>query len=204
MRQIREWQRSRCIPRRNLEAEALGAPVAETPGHISVMIAPFAEAVLASDTELLQKVREYLEPRRLLTTQVHIVSPRYVSFGIQLTLVLKPDMYEDPARSAAIQALQEFYDPLTGGENGEGWLFGRSAYVSELYQLLDTLPGIDYVTRSMDPQTNQPLDEFTADPSRALRNEQGDLIAIKLQPNELIDPAQLTFNLTIQRPQGQS
>jgi len=92
---------------------------------------------------------------------------------------------------------------LTGGENGEGWLFGRSAYVSEVYQLLDTLPGIDYVTRSMDSHTNLPLDEFTADPNRALRNAQGDLIAIKLQPNELIDPAQISFNLIIQPPQGQ-
>jgi hypothetical protein len=42
-------------------------------------------------------------------------------------------------------ALEAFLDPWTGGPDGDGWPFGRDVYVSELYQLLEATPGIDYV-----------------------------------------------------------
>jgi len=107
------------------------------------------------------------------------------------------NLYEDTARISAIKALKQFLDPLAGGETREGWPFGRNVFVSEIYQLLDTLPGIDYVSKTIDPQTNLPLDEFEADASRLLRNEQGDLVAVEIQPDELIDIQRMTFDLRI-------
>ena len=46
-------------------------------------------------------------------------------------------IYEDVARVEIIKALKNFLHPLTGGADHSGWPFGRSVYVSEIYQLLD-------------------------------------------------------------------
>lgn len=266
--------RARCLPRRNLESENESASSNDKPGHMSVVIVPDSAAVNpAPSAALVQKVKDYLEPRRLLTTQVHVVGPRYFAFGIRLALRLKPDavaerylfaldpalqadldsgafstnlrqalvghgiklsqqvtviveiadtqwlirddqtnerypvrkesavlnLYEDTARISAIKALKQFLDPLAGGENGKGWPFGRNVFISEIYQLLDTLPGIDYVSKTSDPQSpDEFLDEFTsADASRLLRDHQGDLVAVEIQPDELIGIQQMTFDLTI-------
>ena len=136
--------------------------------------------------ELLQTVKGYLEPRRLLTTQVHVVGPRYLRIGVQFTLVLQPDALEDQVRSQAIAALQQFFHPLQGGPEGKGWPFGRNVYVSEIYELLDTQPGVDYVKKTED------LDELTTnEPLRLKRqpNIQGELqlVGVEIQPDELVD-----------------
>ena len=107
------------------------------------------------------------------------------------------NVYEDRAWMDTIRTLKQYFDPLTGGEDEAGWPFGRNVYVSEIYHLLDRLPGIDYVTRTEDPQTHQPLDELVANASRLLRNAQGDLVAVEIQPDELIDTQQMSFDLTI-------
>jgi hypothetical protein len=267
--------RARCVPRRNLEAENSSAPAIEKPGHISVVIVPFDQANNSQPSaELLDSVEKYLEPHRLLTTQVHVVGPRYFHFGVQLTLVLKPDaiaeeylnfalglecqshlddgtfsddlkkafqdhnisfpsngkitvrkantewlisdnltdqyylvrnesgnlnVYKDTMRVSVIKALKQFFDPLMGGEDGKGWLFGRNIFVSDVYKLLDTQPGVDYVTKTNDPRNPQKqLDLFNADISRLLRNTQEDLVAVEIQSDELIDVQKMTFDLVIQ------
>lgn len=264
--------RARCLPRRNLDSENTSAASIDKPAHVSVVIVPVDAAENPQPSaELKQRVRDYLEPRRLLTTQVHIAGPRYFACTVRLTLRLKPDavaernrarldaglqaalddgvlsqslrdafadqgiqfsnravlgvilsgmrwlirddrtnqrmvvrnengalnVYEDTAWVNAILALKRFLDPLAGGEDGEGWPFGRDLFVSEIYQLLDTLPGVDYATRTVDPQTQQPLDELAADGGRLIRNAQGRLVAAALQPDELIDVRQMIFDLTI-------
>ena len=61
------------------------------------------------------------------------------------------DLYiREPARSgdallAATAVLTAYFDPLSGGPNGEGWPFGRGVYSSEIYALLNALDLVDYV-----------------------------------------------------------
>lgn len=169
-------QRARCIPRRNLEASSSE----DSQGHVSVVLLPYTP-------ELAQIVSDYLKPRRLLTTQVHVVAPRYLPIAIQVTLVLKPDAREEDVRTNAITALQQFFDPYKGGPNGKGWPFGRDVYVSEVYELLDRISGVDYVQRT------ETRDEIKVSPVYAQRRrvvvqeQQEFLTAITLELDELID-----------------
>ncbi|NEO10759.1 MAG: hypothetical protein F6K51_36870 [Moorea sp. SIO3I8] len=50
-------------------------------------------------------------------------------------------------KDQANQEAQAFFHPVNSQSywDGQGWPFGRSIYVSELYQLLDRIPGVDYV-----------------------------------------------------------
>lgn len=107
------------------------------------------------------------------------------------------NVYEDTARTAAIKELKKYFAPLKAGEDGQGWPFGRNVYVSEIYQLLDKLPGVDYVSQTINPETNQPQEELIADADRLLRNAQGALEGVQIRSDELIDTQQMTFDLKI-------
>jgi hypothetical protein len=188
--------RVRCVPRRNLVSENPLKPE-ERPGHVSVVIVPNvpAETPNASanplkpqpTAELIQTVIDYLELRRLLTTRVHVVPPRYVEVGVQMTLHLNRDVREVDIRDKVIATLRKFLHPLTGGTDGKGWPFGRNVYVSEIYELLDKFEGIDFVT-----PTNEQEELTVSEPERLLRDK-GKLIAIKIQPEELVVPGTIAL-----------
>ena len=191
--------RAHCIPQRNLVTENRQQRDQIQAGHISVIIVPAqGTANPQPNSTLIQAVQDYLAPRRLLTTRIHVVGPRYVSVGIRLTLVLKRDAIEPTAQAAAIQALEQFLSPLVpGGPDQAGWPFGRNVYVSEIYALLDDLDSIDYV------QQTDGQDELTVDdPSRLIQHPTAQLIGINLEPDELvhpaIDPNQITLISPIQ------
>jgi hypothetical protein len=177
--------RAHCLPRRNLESG--GAAQVDTPGHVTVLILPTTRS--RPSEELLQRVRAILEPARLITTRVHVVAPRFAAVKIRITLVIQKDAVPTTVRAGAVAALEKFFDPLEGGPDGRGWPFGRDVYVSEIYRILARLPGVQYVTRTVDPSTQRSLDELVVDSannSRLIRNRLGELEAVDLQADELV------------------
>src|ERR1044072_3112618 len=187
---FKEIARVRCVPRRNLTIDDPEMRGLDKPGRVSLIIVPRFDdehTKAQPDDDLIRAVKEYLEPLRLLTTRVHVVGPRYVAVGVRLTLIIEPDAVAETVKDTAAKELNRFFHPLGGGHDGKGWPFGRNVYVSEIYELLDLLPGVDYVARTLDEQTSKPMDELiTDDPDRLKRNSQGDLIAIAPLPGELV------------------
>jgi len=177
--------RVRCVPRRNLVSENPLKPE-EREGQVSLVIVPHSEddSKPQPTPELLAKVREYLEPRRLLTTRIQVVAPRYIEVGVQLDIHLNRDVKEVDISPKVKMLLQNFLHPLTGGSDGKGWQFGRNVYVSEIYELLDRYKGVDYVTATV--VNNKEQDELTvSDPNRLVKVK-GKLISIQIQPEELV------------------
>lgn len=196
--------RTRCVPKRNLESDNSLASTMEKPGHVSILIVPESdEPSPKPDSDLIRRVKEYLEPRRLLTTRVHVVGPRYLTLGLQLTLHLKADALESVTKTKAVDALKTFLHPLSGGQDGTGWPFGRNVNVSEIYEILDNQAGVDYVTQTLDQTTNEPLDEIIVDDTdkkRLKRDAQGKLIAVEIQKDELVDAQIDVDDLMIKSP----
>jgi hypothetical protein len=182
--------RAKAVFRRNLASDDPTARVSEAPGHISVIVVPNAESGHSEPTaELLDRVLSTLEPARLLTSRLHVVKPRYFSVGVRATLVISTTMKAQDVRQAAIKALKSFFDPIKGGPRGKGWPFGRSLYVSEVYELLAKLTGVRLVKRSTDPRTRRSIEELVVPPPETGRrrlNQDGRLEAIHLDPDELV------------------
>jgi hypothetical protein len=179
--------RVNCIALRNLESDDPADKNEDAPGHVSLVVVSNRRA--PPSTALLRAVRHALEPARLLTTRIHVVRPRFVTCSVRLTLVPRANVMAETIRDEAVQALEKFFDPLQGGFDGQGWPFGRSVYVSEIYQLLDKLAGVDYITKSRNPATGDDMDELLIGPGHAKRlrwNAMGELEAIALDPDELV------------------
>ena len=205
--------RTRCLPLRNLEAPNPFAQ--ESPGHVSVVVVPGKRDAAAPDVQkMLEAVGRDLEWRKLLTTRLHVVGPRYVTLRLTATLVLKQGALERTAAGdaqgkeqkgvveSAVEALKEFFDPLTGGHERRGWPFGRSIYVSEIYALLDALPGVDYVSQlaptvAVAPRAGAPAGDQSA---ARKRPEGGEAYAFALDPDELVALQVEATDITTVRP----
>ncbi len=200
--------RAHCIPRRNLETGNLRS---EAAGHISVVIVPaplsdpqsLEQTALQPTDQLLQAVSDDLENRRLLTTKVHVVAPQHVPIGVQLMIYLKHDALQKDVEREVTKALKRFLHVLLGGADGKGWEFGRSVFVSEIYQLLDQLPGVDYVAPvpGQSSRPNQP-ELYLSDPQnpvlrdRLIKNTQDELVGIQLFENELVHLSQIQLKFS--------
>lgn len=188
--------RVRCVPGFDLSAADAAARAKASPGTVSVIIVPTSGGPLEP---LLALVAAHVEPRRLLATRVRVVGPRFVPIRVHLTVRLLPDALESTMRLRIADALTRYLDPIAG-RDGTGWPFGRSVNVSEIYRLLDTLPGVDFATRTLEPSTQAPRDELaTATPfsGRLVRNDANELVGIALARDELVqlqlDPADIAI-----------
>ncbi|MDW4909515.1 hypothetical protein RB628_30295 [Streptomyces sp. ADMS] len=139
-------RRVRCVAGRNLAGTD---PAAAAPAHVSVVVLP--EPGGTADTHplptgaLTTALREFLDPRRILTVRHHVVGPEYVDLAVSADLALYEDTVPADALGDARNRLREFYDPFTGGDTRDGWSFGQSAYLSEVYAVLEQSPLADYI-----------------------------------------------------------
>jgi hypothetical protein len=125
------------------------------PGDVTVVVVPapspraaFPDAPPPEPSPgFLKTVKQQLESRRLVTTNVHAIGPKYVEVRVRGRVFLKKRASETQARQTINRALKEFLDPVFGGpDKGKGWPFGRSVFTSEVSQQLAKLPEVDYVT----------------------------------------------------------
>lgn len=155
--------------------------------RISTETSPTSAAICDSlRRDLISKVAQNLEPRRLLTTKVHVVAPRIIKVSVSLTLKLKPDFTEADVKPRVEKLLRSFLNPLPNTGGGSGWPFGRNVYVSEIYALLDNLEGIDYVEKIQDSE-GKFLDELNTNDQQRREPLAGELISIKIGPDELAE-----------------
>ena len=140
-----------------VSTSSIPTQAAQAYGVVPRLQPPFAPFPCA---ELLDKVKQALEPARILTTRNHVVGPSYVTGQIEAGIIRHPDALDEVVKTAAENALYEFLDPWTGGPDGGGWPFGRSVYVSELYDVLERSrwPGL----RRVDPALQAVLGRRTS------------------------------------------
>jgi hypothetical protein len=137
-----------------------------------------------SSEELRQTVWHYLDPRRVLTTRHHVVGPMYAPVNAEILIACRDDVSEDDVRDRVVTALEGFVHALSGGADGNGWPFGRDVYVSELYERLEELPGVDYVPDIV-LSSQCPPDATRCVAAAPLWHEDGDLIGLGLAAHHL-------------------
>jgi predicted phage baseplate assembly protein len=117
------------------------------PGVVTlIVIPPCPRPAPVPSRALLDAVERYLEPRRLVTSEIHAIAPSYRRVGVNATLNLECDADPQKVVASATARINAFFDPLTGGRDQAGWTFGRTVYRTEMMELLANLPGVSRVT----------------------------------------------------------
>jgi len=121
-------------------------PDEEIPARVTVVVVPFSEtAKPVPSPGFLETVCRHLDGHRLITTDLEILGPTYVEISVRATLSPHPGYSGATIEEQALDALDHFLDPLRGGPDGTGWPFGGPVHPSEIYQVLEGVPGVDCV-----------------------------------------------------------
>ncbi|MEK7992649.1 MAG: hypothetical protein AAB403_02485 [Planctomycetota bacterium] len=135
------------------EEDALGGPI------LKVIVVPGLRNgygwPINPDEQLCERIFEFLRPRCLITTRLEVVGPEYQDVEINVTVIrdLGSRLPIEEVRSGTTRKIRDFLDPLVGGPEGTGWEFGRPLFLSELYKVIEEVPGVDHVDR-LSPLSN--------------------------------------------------
>ncbi|MEA2563577.1 MAG: hypothetical protein QOH06_5081 [Acidobacteriota bacterium] len=199
--------RARCVAKRNLAMSNEVDRRVLREGYVSVVVVPNTSITAAVNSaslpgaplpssSLLAEVEGNLQPRRLVTVRQFVVPPVYVPIQAGIVVATRPDVAVGPLRGRVKEAIEGYLDALTGGPDGEGWPFGRDVYASEIYRLLEKVPGVDYVP-DVTLSSTVPSGAPRAVAGSELWHEGGDQIGIELQAHHLpwaqIDPTKIVI-----------
>ncbi|MEH1954609.1 putative baseplate assembly protein [Nostoc sp.] len=130
-------------------AKAIAPTATEAKTLVKVIVVPYSETLVPASPSsgFLQNVRQYLEPHRLITTKLEVISSSYVEVKVKALLQIRSGFDLDQVCKQVNKSLIErFLHPLNGGSEGKGWQFGRTVYKSEVYKAIeDFTEGVDCV-----------------------------------------------------------
>ena len=139
-----EVARAKCLPLHDLFADPDAAH--RLPGKVSIIIVPPSTGLKPLPSrELLERVQSYVDAHRIPTADLVIVGPDYVRVDVEVEIVLTSLNVANEVGLAVNAILTSFLHPLTGGLDAVGWDFGRQPYESDLYALLESIPGVDHI-----------------------------------------------------------
>lgn len=121
-----------------------GYPDNVSPASVTVVVVPDGKSGKpVPGREFLMNVKKHLDTVRLVTTEVFVVGPDYVEVSVGAKVVFKEGYIPDEKR--VIARLDEFLSPLGNGLDFKGWPFGRTVYLSEIYEVIENMEGVDYI-----------------------------------------------------------
>jgi Baseplate J-like protein len=115
------------------------------PGVVTVMVIPNDPTTPQGpvpDGAFLQAVCGYLEPRRLLTTEVHVVGPDYQDLSVSVGFDILPGKDVATVTQGIQAAISSYLSPLEGGPSGTGWPLGKPVIAGELLAQAARVDGI--------------------------------------------------------------
>lgn len=93
--------------------------------------------------QVIERINNEIEQRRLVGIRVAAHPPEYRWLTVIVSLSSRPLFDPEEVRIDVLRALYRLYHPLTGGSDGIGWPFGRSAQSYEVHAALARIPGVD-------------------------------------------------------------
>ena len=137
--------RAECLPRFH--------PPTRTPeraGIVSVVVWPQEDKrnpnAPLPDRNLLRAVCEWLDRRRLVTTELYVIPPTYRRVAVSVGLAVKPGYGIEAVRRWVELVLRQYLAPLPPyGPDGKGWPLGRRVHGPELEAAALQVEGVEFL-----------------------------------------------------------
>jgi hypothetical protein len=143
-------------------------PPSPAPGVVTVLVIPRTDATRplwpTPDRLFLRKVCAHLDPRRLVTTELHVRGPDYQPVFLSVGIQVQAGHFRDVVIDRVGQALRQYLSSIPpGGPGGNGWPLNKKLLKKELEAAVDRTEGVDFVenmlmgVRDATDQTEYPL-----------------------------------------------
>ncbi len=106
------------------------------PGVVTLLVVPVdsQKPEAPSPNRLfLDAICNFLEPRRLLTTEIVVNGPEYVGLSVSIGIDVMPGRDIAPVREAVKKAIRIFLTPLAGGPDGSGWPLSKAVETMDIW-----------------------------------------------------------------------
>jgi predicted phage baseplate assembly protein len=125
-------------------------PKEPAPGVISLVVIPAEDirdpGAPLPDRALLRDVTGYLDPRRLVTTELYVIPPEYRPITLAAGVHVRTGYQVDAVRRWLELILRQFLAPLPPyGPDGQGWPLGRAVRRAELEAVAVQVDGVEYL-----------------------------------------------------------
>ena len=133
--------RVRCLPpdRPGEPIRLLVVPKLQTPSeHLGLDDFALSDSIIG-------RVSAYLDERRILGSTVEIGTPYYQGVTVAVLAYAKPGRPHTLVRERVMAMLYRYLNPLSGGPDGQGWPFDAALNAATVYQLAETVEGVDRV-----------------------------------------------------------
>ncbi len=139
----RSIARVKCLPNINDQKQ-------REAGWVTIIIVPGSRDVRPQPSpQLKRQVEQYLREHaaNVLAFPQHlkVMGPVYQEISIEATIVAEAFDAVPAVEQESFTQLEAFLHPLTGGDKGYGWEFGRLPHLSDFYALLEGIEQVDHV-----------------------------------------------------------
>ena len=127
-------------------------PGATAAGVVTVLVVPRFDAVRPRwpmpDRLFLRTVCDYLDERRLITTEVYVRGPTYIPVYVTVGIKVRAGFFADVVRQQASDRLYEYLSALPpGGPDLAGWPLDKRLLDRDLEAVVTRVPGVEFVNQ---------------------------------------------------------
>ncbi len=120
------------------------------PGVVTLMVVPLTDAVNplwpTPDRLFLGRICDFLDTRRLVTTEIYVQGPQYVSVYVSVGIAVQAGYFPDLVRQAVTTGLQNYLSSMRGrGPTGGGWPLRKKLLSKDLEAAATRIDGVEYV-----------------------------------------------------------
>jgi len=137
--------RAECLPRFHPETRRQNVA-----GAVTVVVWPKEDPqhpnAPVPGRQLLRRVCCWLDRRRLITTELYVIAPRYHPIDVSVGIRVKQGYGVEAVRRWAELILRQYVAPLPPyGPDGHGWPLGRKVIAAELEAAVLQVEGVEYL-----------------------------------------------------------
>jgi hypothetical protein len=202
-------RRDRCVTKNDFTELALQTPgtdlaraealprfhpherVTDAAGVVSVVVWPRVDPIHPNapmpDRRTLERVCEWLDTRRLITTELYVIPPRYRKIAVAIGLVIKRGYPIEGVRRWAELIVRQYLAPVPPyGPEGRGWGLGRRVVAGELEAAVLQVEGVEYVRQLRLARLNE-QNEW-----EEIHSDVESQITIELDHDQVVELAEIT------------
>lgn len=125
-------------------------PLDSASGVVTVMVVPAFDSVRPlwpmPNRLFLRQVCDYLDPRRLVTTEIFVRGPVYVPVYLSVGIEVRGGYFRDRVIQAVTERLNEYLSSLEpGGPDGLGWPINKRLMKKDLEAVITRVAGVEFV-----------------------------------------------------------
>jgi hypothetical protein len=119
-------------------------------GVVTLLVVPATDAIRPlwplPNRLFLKTICDYLDERRLVTTEIYVRGPEYVSVALSIGLEVRAGYFRDQVIQSVRERLQQYLSSLPpGGPDAEGWPLNKLLLKKDLEAVVTRVPGVEFV-----------------------------------------------------------